>query len=140
MIRRVTDEGNPNQDWNTVWDVKVGRFENGWTLEMVIPFKSLRYAGAGPQTWGINIRRIVRWKNETSSLTRVPASYGVLGIYKLSSAGTLVGLETPAQSMNLEVKPYAISTVTTDRTHRAASRTTWTATRASTSSTGSRAA
>jgi hypothetical protein len=32
----------------------------------------------------------------------------------VSAAGTLVGLETPAQSMNLELKPYAVSSVTTD--------------------------
>ena len=37
-------------------------------------------------------------------------------MYKVSSAATLVGLETPSRSLNLEVKPYAISGVTTDRT------------------------
>src|SRR6185295_14144882 len=35
-------------------------------------------------------------------------------LFKVSSAGTLVGLETPAQSMNLELKPYAVSSLTTD--------------------------
>ena len=34
-----------NQSWNTVWDVKSARDNKGWTTEMVIPFKSLRYAG-----------------------------------------------------------------------------------------------
>ena len=33
----------------------------------------------------------------------------------MSVAGTLVGLETPAQSLNLEFKPYVVSSVTTDR-------------------------
>ncbi len=42
-----TDEGNPNRDWNQIWDVRTGRFEGGWTVEIAIPFKSLRY-GAGP--------------------------------------------------------------------------------------------
>ena len=32
-----------NMDWNTVWDVKTQRFEQGWTAEFAIPFKSLRY-------------------------------------------------------------------------------------------------
>ena len=110
-----TDEGNQNDSWNTVWDVKAERFEGGWTMEMAIPFKSLRYRGAGPQVWGINFRRIVRWKNETSFLTRVPAAYGRLGVFYVSSAGSLVGVETPSQSMNLEVKPYVVSSLTTDR-------------------------
>jgi hypothetical protein len=81
---------------------------------MAIPFKSLRYRGSGPQAWGINFRRIVKWKNEISFLTRVPRAYGRDGIFRPSAAGTLVGLETPAQSMNLELKPYVVSSLTTD--------------------------
>jgi Domain of unknown function (DUF5916) len=111
-----TDEVNINTNWNTVWQVKADRFEGGWALEMAIPFKSLRYRGSGPQIWGINFRRNVKWKNELSFLTRVPREYGHNGIFRMSTAGTLVGLETPAQSMNLELKPYAISALTTDRT------------------------
>src|SRR5215813_1930821 len=109
-----TDEVNINSNWNTIWQVKSGRFEGGWTVEMVIPFKSLRYRGSGPQLWGINFRRIVKWKNETSFLTRVPRAYGHDAIFRPSVAGTLVGLETPAQSKNLELKPYAVSSLTTD--------------------------
>ena len=112
----VTDEGDPNADWNTIWDVKTGSFEEGWTVEMIIPFKSLRYRGAGPQTWGLMVRRVVRWKNETSFITAIPAAYGVFGMNYMSLAATLVGLETPAQSMNLELKPYLVSSLTTDRT------------------------
>ena len=40
--QQITNEGNPNRDWNPVWDVKTGRFDGGWTIEMVVPFKSLR--------------------------------------------------------------------------------------------------
>src|SRR5262245_53315748 len=109
-----TDEGNPNSNWNTIWQVKSARFDGGWTVEMAIPFKSLRYRGSGPQVWGINFRRIVKWKNETSFLTLVPRAYGHNGIFRPSSGGTLVGLETPAQSMNLELKPYVVSSLTTD--------------------------
>ena len=113
--QEVRDEGNQNPDWNAVWDVKTGSFDQGWTLEMVIPFKSLRYAGPGPQSWGINIRRFIGWKNERAYLTPMPASYGNFGIYKFSVHATLTGLVAPPESLNLEVKPYAISSVTTDR-------------------------
>ncbi len=34
---QITDEGPPNVDWNTVWNVKTGRFDGGWTIEMAIP-------------------------------------------------------------------------------------------------------
>ena len=71
----VTDD-QQNSGWNGIWYVKTGRFEHGWTLEVAIPFKSLRYRGSGPQTWGINLRRLVKWKNEFSYLSLVPAALG----------------------------------------------------------------
>ena len=113
----IVSEGVNNANWNTVWDVRTARSDAGYTVEMVIPFKSLRYRGAGPQTWGINVRRVVKWKNETSMLSQVPASFSN-GWTQMSVAGTLVGLETPAQSLNLELKPYAVSSLTTDRAAR----------------------
>lgn len=113
----VTDEGNLNPDWNPVWNVRTGRFEGGWTAEMAIPFKSLRYRSGTNQIWGINIRRVIRRKNEWTHLTLVPAAAGVPGgMFRLSRAGTLVGLDLPPASKNMEFKPYGISRVTTDRT------------------------
>ena len=108
-------DGQLNESWNTVWDVRSARSDRGWTTEMVIPFKSLRYAGSGPQVWGINVRRIVKWKNEYSFLTGVPAAYGSGGVNRLNVAATLVGVETPLQSKNLELKPYATSSLITDK-------------------------
>ena len=104
-----------NQNWNTVWDVRTARFEGGWTAEFAVPFKSLRYPEAGDQVWGINFRRVVKWKNEYSYLTAIPASYGTgQAIARMGSAGTMVGLETPSNSKNLELKPYAAASATTD--------------------------
>jgi hypothetical protein len=111
-------DGSNNVNFNTVWDVRTSRFDGGYTLEMIIPFKSLRYRSAGLQTWGINIRRIVRSKYEVSNLTHVPAEYSTNGVSQMAVAATLVGLETPAQSMNLEFKPYVASSLTTDRAAR----------------------
>ncbi len=111
---QVTGERRINSDWNTVWSVKTARFSDGWTVEMAIPFKSLRHKQGQSQIWGINFRRIVRWKNEWSYLTPMPASFNRQGIIKLSQAATLVGVEPPAKSTNLEVKPYAIGGAVTD--------------------------
>ena len=110
----VTDERGQNIDWNTVWDVAAGRFEDGWTVEIAIPFKSLRYRAGPAQMWGVNVQRRVASTNETSFLTPIPASLSWAGAYKMSSAATLVGLEVPASGTRLEVKPYGISDVTTD--------------------------
>ena len=110
----ITDD-QQNSAWNGIWYVKTATFEQGWTMEVAIPFKSLRYRGSGPQTWGINLRRLVKWKNEFSYLSLVPAALGTQGVSRMASAATVIGLETPAESKNLELKPYAVSSATTNR-------------------------
>lgn len=113
----IMDEGlGRNVDWNTVWDAKASRFDNGWTLEMAIPFKSLRYKKVREQIWGVQLRRTVRWKNEVSYISPMSAAYGGRGIHRYSEAATLVGIEVPMRSRNIELKPYALSALTTDNT------------------------
>jgi hypothetical protein len=114
---QITDEGPPNVDWNTVWRFETSEFDEGWTVEMAIPFKSLRYQSGREQTWGINLRRVVRWKNEWSYLAQVPRALTTFrGILKVSSAATLVGLQVPSGTRMLELKPYALSGLSTDTT------------------------
>jgi hypothetical protein len=113
----ITNERDNNRDWNTIWESRTARFDGGWTVEIALPFKSLRYA-AGEQIWGINVRRSVQWKNEVSFLNPVPLSGQVpvqFGLFRFSSAATLVGLTTPPESPLFEMKPYGISSVKTDR-------------------------
>jgi TolB-like protein len=116
--QQFTNEGNPNSDWNPVWNVRTGRFTGGWTLEMEIPFKTLRYRSGPAQVWGVQLRRAIRRKNEWVYLTRLPISAGggggSSGIFRVSSAGTLVGIEPPEASRNIEIKPYAIGNLTRD--------------------------
>ncbi|MDE2710820.1 MAG: DUF5916 domain-containing protein [Acidobacteriota bacterium] len=109
---QVTDERNTNSDWNTVWWVKSRLVEDGYTLEIRIPFRSLRYAAGGPQLWGINFRRRIKHKNEQAFLTPTPQAYGYRSLERLSNAATLVGLEAPAGSRRMELKPYAIGSQT----------------------------
>src|SRR5690606_6198048 len=72
MDSQVTDERDVNRDWNTVWSARSRLTRDGWTTEVRIPFRSLRYQGAGPQVWGLNVRRTIRWKNEYAYLNPVP--------------------------------------------------------------------
>ncbi len=108
----ITDERQLNTDWNTVWNVRTTRFDQGWNVEIVIPFKSLRYGPGRDQVWGVNVRRGVQWKNEDSYITAIPRALNFSAVYRLSLAATLVGLQTPGISRNLEIKPYAISAST----------------------------
>mgnify|MGYP001491132600 CR=1 FL=1 len=115
-----SNEESTNLDFNPVWDVKVAQFDGGWSVEAAIPFKSLRYKeGLAVQTWGFNVRRRNRWKGETSYLSPAPRALGARGL-RPSIAGTLIDLETPRASRNLELKPFVTTGSTTDRTARPA--------------------
>jgi len=106
--------GQYNSDWNPVWEMANGSFEGGWTLEVALPFKSLRYRTGKAQMWGFNALRTVRWRNELSVLAPVPPSRGMNSIRQPQLAATIVGIEAPPSSNNLELKPYAVSSLTTD--------------------------
>ena len=114
----VTNERDSNRDWNTIWETKTSKFDGGWSVEMAIPFKSLRYSAGDTQTWGINLRRTVAWKNETTFLTEVPlGGQGSVNsaLFKFSSAATLVGIQAPPVSRLFEIKPYGISSMKTEQ-------------------------
>ncbi len=53
--------------------VEVGRFDGGWTVEAVIPFKSLRYRAGARQIWGFNVAPAsTAGRTRSRILTRVP--------------------------------------------------------------------
>ena len=113
----MTDESNNNADWNPVWAARTARFDGGWTVEMAIPFKSLRYISGPDQVWGINMRRAIRRKNEWDYLSQLPRSIGSsVGMMRVSADAALVGLDLPPASRNIEIKPYVVGRTTTDRT------------------------
>ena len=58
----LSDEGRDfNVDWRGVWSVHAARFPGGWSAELAIPFRTLRYPpGKGPRTWGVNVARMIR--------------------------------------------------------------------------------
>ncbi len=112
----ITDERDMNRDWNTVWDARVSRIPQGWTFEFAIPFKSLRFPNDAHPVWGVNARRIVKWKNEMTSIAALPRAQGRRAMNQVSASATLEGLETPSTGRTVELKPYLIGGVTDDHT------------------------
>lgn len=105
--QQVASEGRENNvSWDAVWSVKTRRSAEGWTAEIVIPFKSLRFEPERTSTWGINFSRRIRRRNEVVYWSPVPRAYS-LG--RVSLAGNLVGLNDLARSRNLRIKPYALA-------------------------------
>ena len=109
----IVDERPSSMDWNPVWNVRTGRFDGGWTVEMQIPFKSIRFRPGQTQLWGLQLGRHIRWRNERTYLTPVPISGGP-GEMWVSAGSTLTGIEVPAGNRTFEIKPYAIGSLATD--------------------------
>jgi hypothetical protein len=112
--QEIQDERSNNNDWNTIWRTRSRILADGWSMEFAVPFSSLRFRAAGPQVWGFNLRRLIRWKNEHVSIAPIPASATTRAMYKFDIMATVVGVETPTVRKPIDVKPYAIAASTTN--------------------------
>ncbi len=99
---KFTDDGrNMDINWDTEWQSAVKIFSWGWTVEMAIPFKSLKYKKNLNQ-WGINFGRIIRSNSETSYW-----SGEMNKDFRISQSGVLAGIETPGAKSNITLFPYS---------------------------------
>lgn len=101
---------NPN--WDGVWTVKSQITERGWEAEMAIPLKTLRYQTGTDRTWGFNVVRNIRHKNEQVYLAAIPRGSD---IYRVSLAAKMSGLDLPARR-DIKLIPYALGSVNKDFT------------------------
>ncbi|MDA1094944.1 MAG: DUF5916 domain-containing protein [Acidobacteria bacterium] len=91
-----------DESWDSLFETAGQLVDDGWTAEMAIPFKSLRYpAAVGDREWGLQITRIIRGKSEAVAWS--PISRGVSG--QLTQFGVLEGLSGLSTSRNLEILP-----------------------------------
>lgn len=103
---QVIDGNIYNRDWDAVWDVRTMLTDQGWVVEMVIPWYTLRYPEASAATqWGINFVRNIRRHNEITGWSLWPRAYSP---YRMDYAGVLEGIEPPPPSTNLRVQPYLV--------------------------------
>jgi hypothetical protein len=108
----VDGVGNTNADWNEVWQVRTKINPDNWTAEFQIPLRILRYSSAEKQTWGFNIYRSLRKKNERGYFTPIPPQHGIGSLFL---AGELTGIEGLKAKQNLQVRPYLLLGRTNDR-------------------------
>ena len=90
-------------EWDGIIHVRTAVVEGGWSVEVAVPFSTLRFDPAREQTWGINFLRRVRRDNEDSHWAPLARRSQ---IHRMALAGTLTGLGGIAPGRNLTVKPY----------------------------------
>jgi hypothetical protein len=115
---QVVNERTYSGDWNPVWSVRTRRNADGWSAEAALPFKSVRYRPGRQQIWGFQVQRMKRSTNELSFLSRPPKARLMQAYMHVNAYATVVGLEAPERSTNIDINPYVTSNLVTDMTAR----------------------
>jgi len=101
---------NPN--WDGDWTVRAQITPRGWEAELAIPLKTLRYPTGTDRTWGFNVMRNIRHKNEQVYLAPIPRGFD---IYRVSLGAKLTDLDLPPRR-DLKFIPYVLGSADKDFT------------------------
>jgi Domain of unknown function (DUF5916)/Carbohydrate family 9 binding domain-like len=93
---------NVDRGWDAVWLSKVRIDDNGWTVEIEIPFSALRIPKDAIQNWNLQFGVLHRKVNETSFWNQVDVNTN--GFYV--QAGKLIGLQNIKAPLRLSLFPY----------------------------------
>jgi hypothetical protein len=102
-LRRTGNSEDSSYD--AVWHSGGEILENGWTAEIAIPFRSIRFPDADSQEWGLHVIRN-RPRDSREQYSWAPISRDDVCFF--CQAGTINGLEGINNGKNLELLPYVI--------------------------------
>ena len=109
----ITDEGLTidSFSWDAVFRSETVIDDDGWTMEVSIPFRQLRFPKGEELEFGLMLSRMINRKNERSIWPRIGLEYGssFTALAAVSQYGTLKGLKNVRRGKNLEIKPYIIA-------------------------------
>ncbi|NNC46642.1 MAG: carbohydrate binding family 9 domain-containing protein [Winogradskyella sp.] len=88
--------------WNAVWDSAVQINDDGWSLEMKIPYRTLRFADQEEPIWGVQFHRQFRRDRAQFSWNPIDPTQGNVGLYH----GELVGLNNIKPPVRLNLYPF----------------------------------
>ncbi len=109
----VANGGNfgVSTDWDNLWYSEVKQYEDRWTCEFAIPFKSIRFKD-NLLVWGINFVRNDMKRFESTSWTSIPRSYN---ISVLNFCGNLIWESPPPKTGHtVSVIPYTSTNLNSD--------------------------
>ncbi len=110
-----TQLGKDDQDtnWNGVWSTRGALDDEGWTAEVAVPFKTLKFQRADTHSWGLTVSRRIPRRNEFSYWPFIPNSST---FYWAGQCGHLEGIDDVKPGSSFQVKPYVAGGVAKDYT------------------------
>ena len=106
----VASPGNGEDfGWNAVWDSAVKTVDDGWIVEMKIPYAALRFTNQEDPVWGLQFHRHFRTTREQFTWNPLDVTKGNIGLYH----GELKGLKNLNPPTRLSLYPFASALVKT---------------------------
>ena len=103
QIDCISTEGYNDFSWDAIWDSKTTLTDQGWVVEMEIPYAAIRFPNSNKQTWGINFLRNIERDVQVYSWNRIDTKIGA----ELTQNGILEGIENIKTPTRLFFIPYA---------------------------------
>jgi len=94
-----------DSSWDAVWESQVKIVENGWIVEMKIPYSALRFPDSKNQTWSMNMFRNIQRYRENTSWNHVKQDVSGLN----NQFGVLSGINNIEPPLRLSFTPYVSS-------------------------------
>lgn len=97
--------------WDAVFWSETVIDEEGWSMEVAIPFRQIRFPKGDDLEFGLMLSRTINRKNERVLWPAIGLEFGgsFAALAAVSQYGTLKGLQNVRRGNNLEIKPYGIT-------------------------------
>ena len=96
--------GESSLNWDGIWEAKSRILEDGWEVEIRIPFKTISFR-PGLTAWGINVERVIARKQET---VRLSGTNRDSNFNNPMEAAVLEGIEGVKQGKGITLRPYGL--------------------------------
>lgn len=100
----ISNDNRFDETWDGIWYSSVTIDEEGWNVEIKVPFSQLRFNEAEEMKWGINFERDIKRKNEEAFFVMVPKNENGYA----SRMATLIGLKGVKMKQRIEFLPYIV--------------------------------
>lgn len=106
------NQNEPTFSWDNKWYSQVKQYDDRFTIEVAIPFKSIRFSSSN-QVWGINFIRSNQKQNEFDTWARVPVNFPA---FDLGYTGALIWDEAPPKpGSNISFIPYTTGSLSQNK-------------------------
>src|SRR5215218_914455 len=91
-------------DWDGIWEARTRRTAEGWSAEIAVSARGLRFR-PGLRAWGMNVERFVARERITLRWSGLTLDSR---LEDLRRAGSLAGIDNLRQGLGLAAAPYAL--------------------------------